>query len=74
MYRLDFTFARANAPFPLPTHSHHSHHLTRLGLGTDRTTPQLDVTCFHIARMRHSISKMQLDFSQLQLDVSPQAD
>ncbi|SCZ88848.1 BZ3500_MvSof-1268-A1-R1_Chr10-4g03114 [Microbotryum saponariae] len=44
------------------------------GLGIDRTMPQLDVTCFHIARMRHSISKMQLDFSQLQLDVSPQAD
>ncbi|SDA02170.1 BZ3500_MvSof-1268-A1-R1_C044g00120 [Microbotryum saponariae] len=42
--------------------------------GTDRTTPQLDVTCFHIAHMRHSIRKMQLDFSQLQLDVSPQPD
>ncbi|SCZ96562.1 BZ3500_MvSof-1268-A1-R1_Chr8-2g10301 [Microbotryum saponariae] len=72
--RLDFTFARANAPFPLATHSHHSHHLTRLGLGTDRTTLHLDVTCFHIAHMRHAISKMHLDLSQLQLDVSPQPD
>ncbi|SCZ87941.1 BZ3500_MvSof-1268-A1-R1_Chr2-3g05409 [Microbotryum saponariae] len=45
-----------------------------VGLGIDRTMPQLDVTCFHIARMRHSISKMKLDFSQLQLDVSPQPD
>ncbi|SCZ98174.1 BZ3500_MvSof-1268-A1-R1_Chr7-1g09036 [Microbotryum saponariae] len=43
--------------------------------GLDRlNSVLLDVTCFHIARMRHSISKMQLDFSQLQLDVSPQPD
>ncbi|SCZ93952.1 BZ3500_MvSof-1268-A1-R1_Chr6-3g09019 [Microbotryum saponariae] len=67
-------FARASAPFPLPIHSHHSHHRTRLGLGNDRTTPQLDVACFHIAHMRHAICKMQLDLSRLRHNVSLQPD
>ncbi|SGY41891.1 BQ5605_C033g11243 [Microbotryum silenes-dioicae] len=43
-------------------------------LGTDRTTPQLDLTRFHIVPMHHAICKTQLGLSQLQLNVSPQPD
>ncbi|SGZ29277.1 BQ5605_C055g12659 [Microbotryum silenes-dioicae] len=41
---------------------------------TPMTTSDVHVTCFHIVHMRHAICEMQLDLSQLQLDVSPRPD
>ncbi|SGZ06960.1 BQ5605_C031g10983 [Microbotryum silenes-dioicae] len=61
--RVGFTFARANAPFPLPNHSRHAHHLTRLDstrLGSHYTTTLYP---------HHPISKMQLGHSRRTLDV-----